>query len=83
MLLSRYLGNKAALLRPILDITATRCQPGDRVLDAFAGSLAVSMAYKNAGYVVSANDINRLTDTFARAYLANCEVPEVGFAAPR
>lgn len=75
MLLSRYLGNKAVLLDQILSVTATRCQPGDRVLDAFSGSLAVSMAYKRAGYRVSANDINPLSTAFGRAYLENCAVP--------
>src|SRR2546426_540522 len=75
MLLSRYLGNKAALLDQILSVTATRCRPGDRVLDAFSGSLAVSMAYKRAGYRVSANDINPLSAAFGRAYLENCAVP--------
>lgn len=75
MLLSRYLGNKAVLLEPILDITATRCQPGDRVLDVFSGSLAVSMAYKAAGYRVTANDINLLSAVFGRAYLENSTIP--------
>lgn len=69
MLLSRYLGNKSALLDAILDMTASRCAPGDRVLDIFAGSLAVSMAYKAAGYRVSANDVNGLSAAFGRAYL--------------
>lgn len=80
MLLSRYLGNKAVLLDRILGVTATRCQPGDRVLDAFSGSLAVSIAYKRAGYRVSANDINPLSAAFARAYLENCAVPSFPLA---
>lgn len=75
MLLNRYLGNKAALLEPILELTATKCRSGDRVLDIFAGSLAVSMAYKNAGYQVTANDVNLLTTTFGMAYLVNSSVP--------
>lgn len=80
MLLSRYLGNKAVLLDQILEATAARCSTGDRVLDAFAGSLAVSMAYKRAGYRVSANDINPLSAAFGRAYLENCAVPELPLA---
>jgi len=75
MLLSRYLGNKAVLLDEILRATGTRCEPGDPVMDVFSGSLAVSMAYKRAGYRVSANDINRLSAAFGRAYLENCSVP--------
>ncbi len=77
MLLSRYLGNKAVLLDQILQATATRCSPGDRVMDAFSGSVAVAMAYKRAGYRVSANDINPLSGAFGRAYLENCDVPEL------
>lgn len=77
MLLSRYLGNKSALLQPILELTAERCEPGDRVLDIFAGSLSVSMAYKTAGYRVTANDINRLSSAFGEAYLANSAIPVV------
>ena len=77
MLLSRYLGNKAVLLDHILEATATRCVRGDRVLDAFSGSLAVAMAYKRAGYRVSANDINPLSAAFGHAYLENCSVPEL------
>lgn len=80
MLLSRYLGNKAVLLDQILSVAATRCEPGDRVMDAFAGSLAVAMAFKRAGYRVSANDINPLSAAFGRAYLENCSVPEVPLA---
>lgn len=80
MLLSRYLGNKAVLLDQILEATAARCEPGDRVMDAFSGSLAVSMAYKRAGYRVSANDINPLSGAFGRAYLENCGVPELPLA---
>lgn len=80
MLLSRYLGNKAVLLDQILRATATRCEPGDRVMDAFSGSLAVAMAYKRAGYRVSANDINPLSAAFGRAYLENCTVPDFPLA---
>lgn len=76
MLLSRYLGNKAALLDAILDMTAKRCMTGDRVLDIFAGSLAVSMAYKAAGYSVTANDVNGLSAAFGRAYLEPTSIAE-------
>jgi adenine-specific DNA methylase len=81
MLLSRYLGNKAVLLDQILEATGTRCTPGDRVMDVFSGSLAVAMAYKRAGYRVSANDINPLSGAFGRAYLENCAVPEFPLAS--
>jgi adenine-specific DNA-methyltransferase len=77
MLLSRYLGNKSSLLKPILDLTAERCKPGDRVMDIFAGSLSVSMAYKAVGYQVTANDINRLSSAFGNAYLVNSTIPAI------
>ena len=77
MLLNRFLGNKAVILDAILDATASRVNPGDRVLDIFSGSLAVSMGYKAAGYRVTANDLNRLSETFARAYLEQSTIPLV------
>jgi adenine-specific DNA-methyltransferase len=70
VLLSRYLGGKTEILPEILGLAAKFCAPGDRVLDAFSGSLAVSMALKAAGYEVAATDLNRLSSTFATAYLA-------------
>lgn len=69
MLLSRYLGAKTEILPSILGLVGRWCGPGDRVLDAFSGSLAVSMALKGAGYEVAATDLNRLSRTFAGAYL--------------
>lgn len=77
MLLNRFLGNKAAILDAILEVTAGRAAPGDRVLDIFSGSVAVSMGYKQAGYRVTANDLNRLSETFARAYLLPACLPSV------
>ena len=77
MLLNRFLGNKAAILDAVLTVTASRASPGDRVLDIFSGSLAVSMGCKRAGYRVTANDLNRLSETFARAYLLPAGLPAV------
>lgn len=81
MLLNRFLGNKAAILDSILEVTASRASPGDRVLDVFSGSLAVSMGYKYAGYRVTANDMNRLSETFARAYLLPADLPDIDLEA--
>ena len=77
LLLKRFLGNKAAILDTILKTTGTHANPGDRVLDIFSGSLAVSMGYKADGYRVTANDLNRLSETFARAYLEPAVMPPI------
>ena len=77
MLLNRFLGNKAVILDEILQATASHADSGDRVLDIFAGSLAVSMGYKVAGYQVTANDKNQLSEIFGRAYLENSCVPQI------
>jgi len=77
MLLNRFLGNKSAILNEILQATASQADPGDRVLDIFSGSLAVSMGYKTAGYRVTANDLNQFSETFGRAYLENSCIPQV------
>jgi adenine-specific DNA-methyltransferase len=69
VLLSRYLGGKTEILPPILGLVERFCAPGDRVLDAFTGSLAVSMALKGAGYEVAGTDLNALSATYAGAYL--------------
>ena len=83
MLLSRYLGGKTGILPAILSLVGRWCAPGDRVLDAFSGSLAVSMALKGAGYSVAATDLNRLSRTFAGAYLLPTGPADLGVDAAR
>jgi adenine-specific DNA methylase len=79
-MLQRYLGNKTSLTTEIIEIIGTVAEPGSRVCDAFAGSLAVSVALRKAGYVVSANDINLLSWVYGNAFLANSTLPQISLA---
>lgn len=74
-MLARYLGSKTSILTPLMNTIAEYAVPGDHVVDAFSGSLAVSLAMKNEGYRVTANDINLFSSVFADAYLLNHEPP--------
>jgi len=67
--LARYLGSKQAMLAPLVATIASHCEPGAHVVDAFSGSLAVSLALKQAGYRVTANDVNLFSAVLGEAYL--------------
>lgn len=75
MMIQRYLGNKSAIADDIVSVVKDIAKPGDLVFDAFSGSLAVSRAVKAAGFRVACNDINHFSWLYARAYLANSELP--------
>lgn len=68
-MLSRYLGNKTGVLEPLMHTIRDYAETGDHVVDAFSGSLAVSMALKNQGFRVTANDVNLFSAVFGDAYL--------------
>ena len=68
-MLHRYLGNKTGVLGPLMNTISTYADPGDHVVDAFSGSLAVSMALKEHGFRVTANDANLFSAVFGEAYL--------------
>lgn len=68
-MLYRYLGNKTGVLEPLMHTIRDYAEPGDHVVDAFSGSLAVSMALKNQGFRVTANDVNLFSAVFGDAYL--------------
>ncbi len=75
-MLARYLGNKTAILGPLVDTVREHAAPGSHVVDAFSGSLAVSMGLKTHGLRVTANDINLFSSVFADAYLIPNEPPD-------
>lgn len=78
-MLNRYIGNKSVMLGEILDVVRDRASPGGLICDAFSGSLAVSLAFKKAGYRVAANDINLFSAIYGQAFLTNSDVPPVDF----
>ncbi|WP_321810976.1 DNA adenine methylase [Burkholderia sp. BCC1985] len=79
-MLQRYLGNKTSLTGEIVRLVSELCPLGSHVCDAFAGSLAVSVALRRSGYRVSSNDINLLSWVYGVTYLANTGLPEINFA---
>lgn len=74
-MINRYLGNKQSILNPVLEEIGRYAAPGDHVVDAFSGSLSVSLGLKAAGYRVTANDINLFSWVLARAYLTSSDLP--------
>lgn len=74
-MLARYIGNKTAVLGPLMNSIRGYAEPGEHVVDAFSGSLAVSMAMKAQGYRVTANDANLFSAVFGDAYLIPREPP--------
>jgi adenine-specific DNA methylase len=72
-MLARYLGNKNSILGPLMTAVESVAAPGAHVVDAFSGSLTVSMALKTNGYRVTANDINLFSSVFSDAYLIPCQ----------
>ncbi len=76
-MLSRYLGNKTELMRPILEVVGQHAPPGGRVGDLFAGTLSVSLALKRAGYQVVANDVMAFSEAVGKAFLVNDRIPRV------
>ena len=80
-MLARYLGNKTSILGPLVHTIQQEASPGAHVVDAFSGSLAVSMGLKTHGMRVTANDINLFSAVFADAYLIPSEPPSCDLAA--
>ena len=80
-MLARYLGSKQAILDELLGTVARRCPPGSHVVDAFSGSLAVSLGLKKNGYRVTSNDINLFSYVLANAYLIPSSIPNYDLQA--
>jgi len=74
-MIHRYLGNKQSILTPVLEEISRFAGPGEHVVDAFSGSLSVSLGLKAAGYRVTANDVNLFSWVLAEAYLTSSELP--------
>lgn len=74
-MLARYLGNKQAIMPELLETVGSVAPPGSHVVDAFSGSLAVSLGLKVAGFRVTANDVNLFSAVLADAYLIPSSLP--------
>lgn len=53
----RYIGNKTAILKPLLEVISGRMPLGTKFLDPMCGTASVSSALAQAGHVVTAADI--------------------------
>lgn len=80
-MINRYLGNKQSILTPVLEEIGRFALPGDHVVDAFSGSLSVSLGLKAAGYRVTANDANLFSWVLAEAYLTSTSAPATNVAS--
>ncbi|KMK66639.1 DNA adenine methylase [Puniceibacterium sp. IMCC21224] len=69
-LIQRYLGNKSTISDEIINAIGELASPGDLIVDAFSGSLAVSASLRRAGYRVACNDINHFSWVFAHAFFS-------------
>jgi len=69
-LIQRYLGNKSTISKEIIGTIGELARPGDLVVDAFSGSLAVSASLRQAGFRVACNDINHFSWLFAYAFFS-------------
>jgi adenine-specific DNA methylase len=72
-LIQRYLGNKSALAQEIVDTIKLVAGPGELVVDAFSGSLAVSVSLRQAGFHVACNDISHFSWLFAYAFFSGSQ----------
>lgn len=79
-MIQRYLGNKTRYLANLLSTFREHAEAGDHVVDLFSGSLSVSLAMKEAGYRVSANDANLLSNIIGEAFLVPTNVPDADIA---
>ncbi len=75
-MLARYLGSKTSILDPLVATIGEHAAPGAHIVDAFSGSLSVSMALKVHGFRVTSNDINLFSSVFAEAHLLPTEPPD-------
>lgn len=79
-MIERFIGKKSAILKDLLAMVAGYAEPGEHVVDIFSGSMTVSLAFKQAGYRVTANDINLFSAILGQAYLLPDEPPSVDLA---
>lgn len=75
-MLNRYIGNKKAILDPLMEVVTGLAEPGQMVCDIFSGTLAVSLELKRRGYAVASNDVNYFSAVYGRAFLTNDHLPD-------
>jgi adenine-specific DNA-methyltransferase len=65
----KYIGSKRRLIPHILDVVRNEAPHAQSALDLFSGTARVSLALKQSGFRVFANDHNSYAHTLARCYV--------------
>lgn len=69
----KYTGSKREIIPTLLKLVASLNV--STIFDGFSGTTRVSQAFKNAGYIVYANDIAMWSKVFGQCYLLNRKPP--------
>ena len=73
--MDKYIGNKRVLLETIEGFISERCAGATTFCDVFAGTTNVGRYFRNRGYRVISNDINRFSYVLGTTYLDMREYP--------
>lgn len=74
--MEKYLGNKRVLLDSIYQFITHNTLNTTSIIDIFSGTTNVSRYFRNKGYEVVSNDINRFSYLLGLTYLTNKEIPQ-------
>lgn len=75
----RYIGNKTAILDPLLEVISHNLPLGSRFLDPMCGTASVSSALAQAGHLVTAADILTFPGYHAEVRLRMAEAPKFDY----
>jgi len=76
--LEKYLGNKRSLIDSIYTFIELNTSNTSSIIDIFAGTTNVGRYFKNKGYQVTSNDINRFSYILGLSYLSLKSIPQYG-----
>ena len=74
--MEKYLGNKRSLLDSIYNFIELNTSNTSSIIDIFAGTTNVGRYFKNKGYHVASNDINRFSYILGLSYLTLKSIPQ-------
>ena len=74
--MEKYLGNKRSLLDSIYSFIELNTTNTSSIIDIFAGTTNVGRYFKNKGYDVASNDINRFSYILGLSYLSLKSIPQ-------
>jgi adenine-specific DNA-methyltransferase len=74
--MDKYIGNKRVLLPAIFAFASEHCSDSTSLCDIFAGTTNVGRFFRNRGYQVISNDINRFSFVLGMTYLGLRTYPQ-------